>query len=376
MPGSSSQCPHGLPPSRSTLRRLLALTVAAVTALTIGVASPSPASARPQAQRLFTTMTQNLYLGANLQPLFTAQDLVAAANAAYNHMVQVDFPARAQAIAREIEAQAPVALGLQEVALWSQGSSPATLQPTYDYLAILLQALADRGLRYRTAVVNVNFSGALPLAYDFSLWGGFTDRDAILVRADLPVSELKVSNPISRNFQAKLQVTIGGQPVLVPRGWSSIDVKFGGKGYRFADTHLEAYSEQIRNLQGAELVTELSSSPLPVVLVGDINSPPTDATGPYGMLAAAGFVDSWTEAMGTDPGFTSGQPDDLDCSLPSTIDHRIDYVLHDSPGIADAVTGSGVVVGEEASDCTTGTTPPLWPSDHAGVAMTLHLAKP
>lgn len=351
----------------------MAATVA--TALAIAVVAPAALAAPPVAQARFTAMTQNLYLGANLQPLFSAVDLVAAANTAYNHMVQVNFPARARAIAREIVAKAPVVVGLQEVALWSLGSSPTTLQPTYDYLEILLQALADEGAPYRAAAVNVNFSGALPLAYDFSLWGGFTDRDAIIVRSDLPTSDLKVSNPMSNNYQAKLPVTVGGQPLLVPRGWSSIDVKFRGKSYRFVDTHLEAYSSLIRNAQAVELVGVLSQSPLPVVLVGDINSQPTDVTGPYGMLAAAGFADSWTEAMGSAPGFTSGQPDDLVCTT-STIDHRIDYVLHNADGYVDAVPGGGDVVGEELSDCTVDTVPALWPSDHAGVTMRLHIATP
>jgi endonuclease/exonuclease/phosphatase family metal-dependent hydrolase len=171
-------------------------------------------------------------------------------------------------------------------------------------------------------------------------------------------------------------VPLGEEYVKILRGWTSVDVKFRGKTYRFIATHLEAYDTGVRSAQAEELLAAMADSPYPVVLAGDINSLPDDAEGPYGMLMDAGFADAWNEAMGDDPGWTSGQPDDLDCSLPSTIDHRVDYVLHDAVPYLDAVAGTGNVVGDEASDCTTDTDPPLWPSDHAGVAVTLHMARP
>ncbi|HYU57196.1 MAG TPA: hypothetical protein VEO00_04000 [Actinomycetota bacterium] len=91
----------------------------------------------------------------------------------------------------------------------------------------------------------------------------------------------------------------------------------------------------------------------------------------WSLLIGAGFVDSWVEADES-PAFTAGQPDDLDCTLPSTLDNMVDFVLHDADGTVDAVRHSGDIVGEDPGDCTTGT-PPLWPSDHAGVVVALHL---
>jgi hypothetical protein len=41
--------------------------------------------------------------------------------------------------------------------------------------------------------------------------------------------------------------------------------------------------------------------------------------------------------------------------------------------MGDRVTGSGAIVREELADRTPSG---LWPSDHAGVVLTLHLAKP
>lgn len=322
-------------------------------------------------------MTQNLYLGANLQPLFgkSGADLINEAAKAYAHVVQTNFPARAQAIAREIVQKSPDLVALQEVALWQTGPDPQHLQPGYDFLAILLQALADQGASYQAVAVNVNVSAALPIKLDLSEWASFTDRDAIIARSDLPVSQLKASDPTSQNFQAAITVPIGGQNLRVPRGSSTIDVKYRGKSYLFADTHLEAYSSEVRDLQAEELAGALLAQPLPVVLAGDINSLPDNLSGPYGILARAGFVDSWTQSMDGDPGNTAGQPDDLNCLLPSQIDHRVDYVLHDDDPYVDAVAGKGDIVGEEHSDCTN-TDPPLWPSDHAGVSLVLHIASP
>ncbi len=358
--------------------RLGALLMALAAALSIAIPASAWGTSSHPAPRQFTAMTQNLYLGANLVPLFglKGQDLIEAAAEAYAHMEQTNFPARAEAIAREIAGKgAPVAVGLQEVALWQEGPDPEHLAPTYDFLEILLQALADEGLPYRTAVKVDNFSGALPIELDLSLWASFTQRDAIIVRSDLPLSMLKASNPTAQNFEASFYVPLGDDLIEVQRGWVTVDVKFRGKSYRVADTHLEAFDSRVRNAQAVELSDSLAQSPLPVVLVGDLNSMPDDVTGPYGILADAGFVDSWTETMGNAPGDTSGQPDDLDCTLPSTIDHRIDYVLHDEDGYVDGVVGSGDVVGEEPGDCTD-TDPPLWPSDHAGVVITLAIATP
>ncbi len=388
-------------PSRfgSRGRRFRHRATAALTALAAGIlmvtGGPAGATAQPQAQRQFTAMTQNLYLGTNLTPLFgvSGPALVVAATQVYAQVGLTDFPDRATAIAAEIASEAPDVVGLQEVALWKKGPDPAHLTTTYDFLATLEDALADVGAPYRAVAVNVNFNpsllvpfGALPILDPAGpgglSWVSFTDRDAILVRSDLPVSQLQWSNPTSQNFQATIPVSVNGGTIHVPRGWSTVDVKFRGKSYRVANTHLEAYSAAVRNLQGQELAGVLAASPLPVVLLGDLNSRPTDATGPYPDLIAGGFVDSWPEAMDGNPGFTSGQsdapPDPLDCSRPSTIDHRIDFVLHTAGGSLRAVDGTGDVVGESPSDCTV---PgplgyPLWPSDHAGVAMTLHIGQP
>jgi len=146
-------------------------------------------------------------------------------------------------------------------------------------------------------------------------------------------------------------------------------VKLRGKTVRFVNTHLEAFSTTVRNQQARELAAALAGSADPVVLVGDLNSQPDDTAGAYGTFAAAGYVDAWVVVHGPEGGFTAGQTELLD-NVPSKLDHRIDYVLYQPRGI-EAVAAE--VLGEELDDRTPSG---LWPSDHAGVVATLHLAHP
>jgi len=361
---------------RLMLRVFAVLSVGLVVAA--GTATAASAGPPPQAERRVPVMSYNLYLGADLQPLFTATPATIStlAQAVWDHVRQVDFPARAAAIARLVDESDPTVIGLQEVALWERGPSPDALAPALDYEQILLDALAARGEHYRAASVSRNFqSPPVPLSS-----GGvarFTDRDVILVPAGEPASVVKVSNPRSGLYQARIPLPnplLGNLPIV--RGWASVDVKVRGKSFRFVDTHLEAFSAAVRALQAVELSQLLADAPLPVVLVGDLNSEPTDAAGAYGILTGAvGLEDAWVDVHGPAGGNTSGQTDDL--NLPeSRIDHRIDYVLY-QPGALDAVAAG--VVGDQQAD----RTPPLpgapfglWPSDHAGVVATLHLARP
>lgn len=358
-------------PLRAVLRILAVLLVGVV----VPSATVSSASASPYGQRRVDVASYNLYLGANLQPLFAAtpETVAGLAQAVWDHVEQVDFRVRAQAIAKLIDGADTDVVGLQEVALWERGPSPTTLQPVHDFQQILLDALAARGESYRVVAVTRNFqSPPVPLAS-----GGlarFTDRDVILVRSGPPAT-VKVSNPQAALFAARIQLPNPLLSVPIVRGWTSVDVKFRGKSFRFVNTHLEAFSAGVRNLQAQELAALLAGSPLPIVLVGDLNSRPDDTAGAYGILTGALHLeDAWVRVHGPDGGFTSGQTDDL--NLPeSRLTHRIDYVLYQPVGIR-AVAAE--VLGEEQRD----RTPPLpgapfglWPSDHAGVAATLALGR-
>ena len=384
-------------------------------AAVVAAAVPGAAQASPpvQAQRQVTVMTQNLYLGANLTPLFTpGVNFTTAAAGVLSHVKQVDFAARAAKIADEVAAHHPDLIGLQEVALWQVGPDCQHLGTYVDYQQTLLGALARDGLSYRVASSDLNFHTTVPLSGVVPGVGcaAFADHDVILARGDLPVSLLKLSRPQSAEFGSypplvpgvpnEMPVTLdvpglGTQTVTIERGWASVDVKVRGKSFRFVDTHLEAYGPAadpalFRNIQAMLLVQHvIAASPLPVIAVGDYNSnaaPVPDVTGAYGILTRGGLTDAWPLARhDNDPGYTSGQTDDLN-NIPSRIDHRIDLVLFSS-GPVHAVPDSGVTVGNAPPTATveqahavmaysTATGQWLWPSDHAGVVTTLHLAKP
>ncbi|HEX6263593.1 MAG TPA: endonuclease/exonuclease/phosphatase family protein [Actinomycetota bacterium] len=360
------------PSSRSTIR-VLAATVVAVFALASGpVAEADPPE---QAQRRVDVMTYNLYLGADLSPLFDPQvdtlpELIAAAAGVFAQTQQTDFPARAEVIAREIAEQSPSLIGLQEVAIIQTAAitDPGTPLSTLDFLDILLTELEERGAHYESVATNVNFSGTLPISP--TTLATLTDRSVILARTDLPTSQLALSNPTSNTFEATLTLSAGGVPLEIIRGWSSIDVKLRGKSFRFVNTHLEAFHPVIRQLQAAELIEWMGDSPLPILLAGDLNTLRGDPADAYGLFVDAGFVDAWVDAMPGDPGFTAGQAADL--MGPSLLDHTVDYVMYE--GFLDAVTGSGEIIGEE--DPADRTPSGLWPSDHAGVNVAIHVASP
>jgi endonuclease/exonuclease/phosphatase family metal-dependent hydrolase len=392
------------------MRWRVAAGAAATTALLAGIGiAPGVASSAPAPVSAVTTDVgvYNVYLGANLRPLFGATsvpDLIERAAAIYADMERTDFPQRAEAIAELIAEERPDVLGLNEVALWETapwtlvqtptGPLPVVTGPyttTFDFEQILLDALAAAGEPYTVVATNTNFTSAtIPIAIPISptLAGRFTDHDLILVRTEA-LKHMSVSNARSFNFStdSSFSVNLLGLDVVVQRGWSTVDITQRGRTFRFANTHLEAFGntplqDEWRNLQAAELVADLEASPHPVVLVGDINSRPTlcqDVRQPpqfadqnvvaYGLLEDFGLREVWPVVYPKEPcgpaGWTSGQDGSL--LAPSELDHRIDVVfLSEEFNALQAET-----IGEEDRDRTEPSG--FWPSDHAGSVAKIRL---
>lgn len=360
-----------------------------------------PPAAVPPARALVEVGSYNVYLGADLGPLFTAStfpELVGRAGQVYAAMQATNFPERAGAIADQLAEERPDVVGLQEVALWETApgtvlSPTAAFTPTYDFLPLLLDELAERGVPYEPVAGNTNFSGTLPIAlggppplFPSSTWARFTDHDVIIVRSGLPDRHLSVDADSVReqNFDAELTIPswVPGVPAFaVPRGWSSVDVTAKGVTFTFVNTHLEAFNDptqpfgHVRNLQAAELAAEVAASAHPPILVGDINSrPPCDGfnTTAYQTLIGAGLAEVWPVVHPRDPcgGPTSGQAADL-LNAQSGLDHRIDVVMYDPTGFTPVRTE---VIGDEQRDRSTPTG--FWPSDHAGVVASLKTVRP
>ena len=128
--------------------------------LSLVLLAAAPLAAGPPGQannrKTVTVMTRNAYLGADLAPIIFAAvfggDIVTATSEVWAGVRFTDFPARAEA-GREIEAAEPDLIGVQEAELW-RSQTPADFVPVnaehveYDFVQILLDRLAARGLHY------------------------------------------------------------------------------------------------------------------------------------------------------------------------------------------------------------------------------------
>ncbi len=382
-----------MPPRRHLAALVAALCLVLATPTAAGAAERGAPGATGRAG--LDVATYNVYLGADLNPLFAARsfpELVGRAGQVYAAMESTDFRERAGAIADAVAKERPDVVGLQEVALGE--TAPGTVQApgqfttTYDFLDLLLTALADRGLGYEAVATNANFTGTLPISlggapplFPGSTWARFTDHDVVIVRTGLPARQLSVdrSSAVERNYDAFLTIPSGvpGLPAfVVPRGWSSVDVTAKGSTFRFFNTHLEAFGgDAVRNMQAGQLAAQVEASPYPPIVVGDINSRPPGCstnTVAFQRLLDAGLVEVWPLAHPRDPcgGVTSGQAADL-LNAESLLDHRID-VVRVPPGALTAPRAE--VLGDEQRDRSRPTG--MWPSDHAGSVASLKAVRP
>ncbi|MDP3967422.1 MAG: hypothetical protein Q8Q02_04015 [Nocardioides sp.] len=385
-----------------TLRaRLLAIgSVAAL--LASGLAVTTAAAAPPG--KPISVMTRNVYLGADInRPVVAAataeaqggtpqEVLFALATATHQTRAIVDqtsFPVRANLLADEIARTKPDLVGLQEVALWRSGplqldavGVPNATQVDYDYLQILLDALADAGVSYHAANVGMRADVEAPSfatspadadARDVRM----TMRDVILVRSD---AGLKVTGAGDEIFAHNLEVTIAGTAMNFDRGYHWLDVRAGAERFRFVNTHLEAFSSDLAYAQAAEILSDAVPSDRTTVFVCDCNSDPLNTRvkphdqlphhAAYDLIVGAGdFTDQWLEHAPAHEGWTSGLSETVDDPDASGFGHRIDMVFGRTAGGEALQVQRGEVTGDEVGDRDPATG--LWPSDHAGVVLRL-----
>lgn len=334
-----------------------------------------------------TVMTYNVYYGTDPAPLLTAplDQVPFVAAGVWATVQQTNFPARAGALARLIASRRPHLVGLQEAAVYRLqhpgdavfgGATPATTV-VYDFLALLVDSLAARGLHYVVAAADSTTDVELPAFAGLDGAGNptfddvrLTDRDAVLARADV-----EIANPLHGTYQAHIPVSFGPVQTGVFEGWASVDATVRGRTIRFVSTHLEAQlAVPVQLGQAQELLEMLQSETRPTILVGDFNSDvlgnvPGAATPSYDMVTGAGFADSWLRLHDPDPGATCCESVDLSNPVP-TLNQRIDFIFtRNLPRLAMPLRRA--VVGDRLRDRTAGG---LWPSDHAGLVTTFLLS--
>lgn len=330
-------------------------------------------------------MTYNIYVGANVDKVLTATDIVDLSQkvaAAYDTVYLTKFWERAQSIAKLIKKHRPHLIGIQEASL-IQLINPATgvVEEELDYLQILMDELAAQNLNYQVAESIQNFDQMLPrflnfippATLEFDLVR-LVDSDVILVR-----NGVQYTNPIKGNYTEFLSVPVPTQPpssIDIPRGYVSVEAKVGKKSYRFINTHLEAFTEDKRLPQAQELCAIFAGETSPIIMVGDFNTldptypnPFADTTYNY-ITKSGGFTDTWVHNLkgNQGPGYTSPFSAALLDPYPDLY-QRIDLIFAKN---FQAPIGpvQAEVIGTHFKDRTSSG---LWPSDHASVVAQLHL---
>lgn len=327
-----------------------------------------------------SVMTQNLYLGADLGTIsqVPSSQIPFAVAAAWERVQATDFPTRAQALADEIARTRPHLIGLQEVTTWRTQTpsdfvlgqrAPNAADVAYDFLAILLDALMERGLVYQVAALSPTsdievpaYTGVGSIPFMDLRW---SDADAVLARWDVEVHQ---------GFAHQFVARTGSMGRI--NGWSAAQVRVGGRELTFVNTHLIGEeSADVQAQQNAELLAWIDEQPAPVVLVGDFNSaanpgaPGEFHTETYSMLLDAGFTDLWDRGKGPESGLTAGH-EELLANSSASFDRRIDLILlKQSLGRMVGSAQMKVIGTDPAIHANYG----LWPSDHAGVFGALHL---
>lgn len=352
--------------------------------LLLATAAVDAAAIKPnQGAREVKVMTQNLYVGSEFDPVLALDpsdpnyqiNFLLGVAEVYQRVLASDFSKRGDAIAERIAAQAPDLIGLQEVTLVRAqtpgdlvigGTTPAT-DVQVDFLAVVLGGLAQRGAHYAVVSVNTNYDFELPmptmtpgLFVDVRL----TDFNVILARTDRPPGHLRVFNAQAGTFETDLPLPTLGSSVV--RGWCSVDVTLRGRTFRFINAHLEEEtSPLIQAAQGLELLSGPADVAMPVILVGDFNS---DAYGQNGTTTYQSltqvFADAWSGADAATPGLTWG-PDPFLADPSRPLEWRVDLIL---------LRGERFhAVEAEVMDGRIQNVPPLWASDHAGVAASIRI---
>ena len=373
-----------------------AVALALIGAMTMSAVSSTPAQAKlskkakaAKQKGLVSTMTRNLYLGADLAPAINSSgpaDFISKNGQILRDVDTNNMKVRAKGLAGEIKTKSPDLVGLQEVALWRTGPADfgAPVSGNYtastvhvDNLAELMKQLNKGKKRYKVVKSQDEFDFEAPADYDNDpstgattlggeINGRLTMRDVVLAKVG---AGIKIKNIKSANFENTYKPVISGIAVNVKRGYISFDAKVRkSPSFRFVNTHLEAFGEpELRETQARELLAgPLKSGKLPAVLVGDLNSDDDTVAGPdrlaYDALKQGGMAE---RGFSGQPTF--GVPNGIILAAngkKSDFTQFIDHVMTNKPNRVKKVKASVTGLKPERG---------YWNSDHAGVFSQLRI---
>jgi len=323
--------------------------------------APPRALESVQAQGL-VTMTQNMYVGADLDAVIaalvspdTSDDFPALLNGIQTLEV-TDYPARAGAMAAEIARARPDVVGLQEVSKLDI-TIPGLVDLHIDFLPLLLDSLAARGAHYVAAASVLNIVATPVPGIELH------DYDVMLVNPD----RVTVTGATGANYANNIGVVAPG--VELKRGYVMVQANVAGRTITFASTHLESGDSpglpDLRAAQAAELAGALPAG-VPAYVMGDFNDVPGSPA--YQVMQGAGLIDTWGSLKPHQLGFTCCETPDLGTQTP-VFNQRIDYVWTSLP-VSNGTASVGRV-GDRPGDQVAGPVHPVWPSDHAGLVFEL-----
>ncbi len=343
-------------------------------------------AARAETEKLTArVMTRNMDAGTDFNYVAAVindpGEFPGAISATVQEVIGSKIPQRAALLAAEIAAAKPDLIALQEVTTWE--FAPEVLGApdpvVLNQLDLLMDALQAAGQHYRVAVVQPLTTITLPdeVRPDAVV---FIDHDAILVRTDLPPGHLDVLATEARLYDDYMvfpNTPIGDIPLL--HGWISADIKIRGSRFKFVNTHLESFNvadtfyPQIE--QAMQLINDLGTTSLPIILAGDFNSDaaepphqyPPDATPSYGYIALR-YTDAWNALEPMDPGYTWPLFGEDQMSGPTVPIERIDLIFSKGP-TAISIDRTGTEPYEGPDPELLG----LYASDHTGVVATFSL---
>jgi len=246
---------------------------------------------------------------------------------------------------------------MQEITTFALHSEVLGIDADIEFLPILEQALAARGLHYAVAGQNLNIE-VTPLP-------GITmkDYDVMLVDTD----RVDVREAWGKTFDVNAGQVAQG--IILKRGYVYADIRIGGKEYTVVSAHPEAGKGSdlsgLRYYQALEIAAAIGDAERAVVM-GDLNDVPGSLL--YNVFAGTGFTDVWAALHPDEEGLTCCHLTTLMNDAPAFYE-RIDYLW--ARGLDHPVTelhGSMELLGEETGDrILDAPFYPLWPSDHAGL---------